>query len=53
MEGQTANILVKFKIDSGTGAQVNVMPQRVFEHLFPDNKDSHGKYTTLQKSILA
>ena len=50
MEGQTANILVKCKIDSG--AEVNVMPQRVFEHLFPDNKDSHGKYITLQKSKL-
>ena len=48
MEGQTANILVKCKIDSG--AEVNVMPQRVFKHLFPDNKDSHGKYITLQKS---
>ena len=48
MEGQTANILVKCKIDSG--AEVNVMPQRVFKHLFPDNKDSHGKSITLQKS---
>ena len=46
MEGQTANILVKCKIDSGTGAQVNIMPQRVFEHLFPDNTDSHGKYSS-------
>ena len=36
-EGQTANIIVKCKIDSG--AEVNVMPQRVFKHLFPDNKD--------------
>ena len=26
------------------------MPQRVFKHLFPDNKDSHGKSITLQKS---
>ena len=48
MDGKTANILVKCKIDSG--AEVNVMPQRVFEHLFPDNKDSHGKSITLQKS---
>ena len=48
MEGQAANILVKCKIDSG--AEVNVMPQRVFEHLFPQNKDSHGKSITLQKS---
>ena len=48
MEGQTANILVKCNIDSG--AEVNVMPQRVFKHMFSDNKDSHGKSITLQKS---
>ena len=48
MEGQTTNIVVKFKTYSG--AEVNVMPQRVFKHLFTDNKDSHVKSITLHKS---
>ena len=47
-EGQTSNIIVKCKIDSG--AEVNVMPQCVFKHMFPDNKDSHGKSITLHKA---
>ena len=48
MRGQTTDILVECKIDSG--AEVNVMPLRVYKHLFPEQKDIHGRPIALQKS---
>ena len=48
MRRQTTDILVECKIDSG--AEVNVMPLRVYKHLFPEQKDSHGRPIALQKS---
>ena len=46
--GQTTDILVECKIDSG--AEVNVMPLRIYKHLFPEQKDIHGQLIALNKS---
>ena len=47
MTGQDTDVLVKCKIDSG--AEVNVMPLRIFKHIFPDKQDKHGRSLRLQK----
>ena len=48
MRGQTTDVLVECKIDSG--AEVNVMPIRVYKHLFPEEQDTHGRPIALQES---
>ena len=48
MRGQTTDVLVECKIDSG--AEVNVMPLRVYKNLVPEQKDIHGRPIALQKS---
>ncbi|KAK2159321.1 hypothetical protein NP493_1728g00027 [Ridgeia piscesae] len=48
MRGQTTDVLVECKIDRG--AEVNVKPLRVNKHLFPEQKDIHGRPIALQKS---
>ena len=46
--GQTTHILVECNIDCGV--EVNVMPLRVYKHLFPEQKDIDGRPIALQKS---
>ena len=49
MTGQDTDVLVKCK----SGAEVNVMPLRIFKHLFPDKQDKHGRSLRLQKPGLS
>ena len=51
MREQTTDTLVECKIDNE--AEVNVMPLRVYKHLFPEQKDIHWRPIALQKVSLS